>query len=285
MEVKTNDLSSGLSGEAWRVSWGFVVENRLPAFVVAVLVPAVVACIQFNWASPEMRTALITAVWTLVVYFGICLAVYLFFLLYRVPKRRLIEAGKLIGEGLTKMASLEDRMKSRIRVSCGKSVDKSVVPVQGEVWFRAKLDLEGCVPIPDIEAAVTELWEDKQKVSLHENLILTMFPGPGPAPDLRIRNEGKSEFVDIIRVFPNRTAIFPQKFYSRAVDQPALLKPNHAYRITIAIYSLSFANRTIIGTFEFDWTGDPETSDIRLISVTPPSPIPGRATLQHSLTP
>ncbi len=81
MEVKSSDLSSGWSGEAWRASWAFVVENRLPAFVVAVLVPAIVASIQFNWRSLEMKTALITAVWTLVVYFGVCLAVYLVFLL------------------------------------------------------------------------------------------------------------------------------------------------------------------------------------------------------------
>src|SRR5438552_9252636 len=96
MEANSKDLLSGWSREAWRSSWAFVVDNRLPAFVVAVLVPAVVAWIQFNWRSLEMKTAFITAVWTLVVYFGICLVVYLVFLLYRVPKRRLVAAVGLI---------------------------------------------------------------------------------------------------------------------------------------------------------------------------------------------
>ena len=84
-ELKSDDLSSGWSREAWRDSWAFVVENRLPAFVVAVLVPAIVTRIQFSWRSLEMKTAIITAVWTLVVYFFICLSVYLVFLLYHVP--------------------------------------------------------------------------------------------------------------------------------------------------------------------------------------------------------
>jgi hypothetical protein len=53
-----------------------------------------------------------------------------------------------------KVLEFEAKMKSRIQVSCGKSADKSVVPVEGEMWFRARLDLEGCTPIPDIEAAV-----------------------------------------------------------------------------------------------------------------------------------
>src|SRR5437773_2599743 len=47
--------------------------------------------------------------------------------------------------------ALEERLKSKIIVSCGKSVDKSVVPADGEMWFRARLDLEGCTPVPDIE--------------------------------------------------------------------------------------------------------------------------------------
>jgi hypothetical protein len=45
-----------------------------------------------------------------------------------------------------KADQLESRMKSRIKVSCGRSVDKSVIRAGGETWFRARLDLEGCTP-------------------------------------------------------------------------------------------------------------------------------------------
>src|SRR5213083_821782 len=72
---------------------------------------------------------------------------------------------------------LQSRMKSRIRVSCGKSVNQSVVSADGEMWYRARLDLEGYTPIPDIEATVTELWEDGKRVLLQECLTLTMYPG------------------------------------------------------------------------------------------------------------
>ncbi|OLA97441.1 MAG: hypothetical protein DMF12_00080 [Verrucomicrobia bacterium] len=164
---------------------------------------------------------------------------------------------------------LQSRMKSRIRVSCGKSVNQSVVSADGEMWYRARLDLEGYTPIPDIEATVTELWEDGKRVLLQECLTLTMYPGIlKQEADFRTLNEGKPEFVDVIRV-ADGMAIFPLKFYPRAVAHGTLLTPKHTYRIIVAIYS--HANRTDICTFEFEWTGDPDTSDIRLMSVTPPS--------------
>jgi hypothetical protein len=62
-------------------------------------------------------------------------------------------------------------------VSCGKSVEKSVVPVAGETWYRARLDLEGVAAIPDIEVTMIELRQDGQKVPLHEVLVLTDVSG------------------------------------------------------------------------------------------------------------
>ncbi len=172
-----------------------------------------------------------------------------------------------------KAAQLESQMKSKIKVSCGRSVPQSVVLADGETWYRARLDLEGCTPVPDIEASVLELWEDRRKVELQECLVLTMYPGVMKThDDKRTLNEGKPEFVDVIRV-GNGIAHFPLKFYPRAVKHDALLKAKHTYRIIVVINSSS--NRADRCTFEFEWTGDPQTSDIRLISVTPPLLAPG----------
>jgi hypothetical protein len=158
---------------------------------------------------------------------------------------------------------------SKIRISCGKSVEQSIVSADGETWYRARLDLIGITPVTDIEAKVTELWEDDAKVPLQEVLTLTMYPGIlKPEGDFRTLNEGCPEFVDIVRV-GDGIAHFPLKFYPRAVDHKNLLKPNHTYRITVMIYSRS--NRPDKCTFEFRWTGDPKTSDIGLISATSPS--------------
>ena len=74
-----------------------------------------------------------------------------------------------------KAERLESRMKSRIRVSCGKSVDKSVASASGKMWYRARLDLEGCVAVPNLEASIIELWEDGNKVPLSEYLTLTKY--------------------------------------------------------------------------------------------------------------
>jgi hypothetical protein len=176
-----------------------------------------------------------------------------------------------------KVQQFESQMKSRIKVSCGRSVDKSVVTADGEMWFRARLDLEGCTAVPDIEASVTDLWEDGQRVPLSEYLTLTMYPGiliGGFDTNKKTLNEGRPEFVDIIRV-ANGMAHFPLKIYPRAVAHATLLKPKHTYRIIVVICSSS-NNRTDICTFEFEWTGDPNTSEIRLIGVMPPSLTPDR---------
>lgn len=170
-----------------------------------------------------------------------------------------------------KAERLESRMKSRIRVSCGKSVDKSVVSAGDETWYRARLELEGCVAVPDVEASVIELWEDREKIPLAEYLTLTMFPGMRHPLDTNLKtlSEGRPEFVDVIRVADIGKANFPLKIYPRAVAHDTLLNPGHTYSIVVAICSPS--NRTDICTFEFEWTGAPETSDIRLMSVMPPS--------------
>jgi len=167
---------------------------------------------------------------------------------------------------------LERRMKSRIRVSCGESVPQSIVPADGEMWYRARLELDGIAAIPDIEAAITELWQDGEKVPLAEVLILTMYPGMINVypvdTNLKTLREGKPEFVDVIRVHASGAAVFPLKFYPRAVAHDKLLQLGHTYTIIVAVCSPS--NRTDICTFEFKWTGDTKTSDIRLISVRPP---------------
>jgi len=171
-----------------------------------------------------------------------------------------------------KAEQLEERMRSRIKVSCGKSVDQSVVPGSGEMWFRARLDLEGRTAVPDIEASVTGLWEDEQKVPLHEYLILTMYPGMRSLHDTNLKtlNWGRPEFVDVIHITKDSLAHFPLKFNPGSVDVFNLLNPGHTYQARVAICSSSPSHPTKVCMFEFEWTGDPDTSDLRLVSVTPP---------------
>jgi len=164
--------------------------------------------------------------------------------------------------------NLPSTAKHKISVSCGKLVEKSVVTAGGETWYRARLDLQGSDPVRDIEAIVTDLWEDEIKVQLQENLTLTMHPGMIDRypvdKNLQTLRAGTPEFVDVIRVGDN-IAHFPLKFYPRAVDHGKLLTPAHTYQMTVVIHSQS--DTPLICTFEFEWTGDTQTSDIRLISI------------------
>jgi len=166
-------------------------------------------------------------------------------------------------------------IKPRIQVSCGRSVDKSIVHREGKYWFRARLDLDGITAIPDIEGRVTDVLEDGRRTPLPEYLTLTMHPGmtaPYPADrNMKTLVGGCPEFVDVIHVTQDGLAIFPCKFYPGAVDASVIFKPAHTYQIRVALTNASQFHPTIMCVFEFEWTGDPDKSDIRLISATPSS--------------
>jgi hypothetical protein len=168
-----------------------------------------------------------------------------------------------------KALALEQRMKSRIRVSCGRSVEKSVVTDHTGTWFRVRLDLEGEASIPNIEGSVIDLLQDDRKVPLQECLILTMYPGKQSPDDknMRILHKGQPEFIDVVHALNQGTAHFPLKFYPASVPHETLLQQNHIYKITLNIYSQSHS--TVTRILEFSWTGDQQTSDIR--DVTPTS--------------
>jgi hypothetical protein len=50
-----------------------------------------------------------------------------------------------------KAKQLEERMKSRIGVTCGRKVEMSLLTARGITFFRARLDLIGIEPIRNIE--------------------------------------------------------------------------------------------------------------------------------------
>ena len=54
-------------------------------------------------------------------------------------------------------------------MSCGKSVDKSVdksvVSASGKMWYRARLDLEGCVAVPNLEASINRVMGRREQSS------------------------------------------------------------------------------------------------------------------------
>ena len=172
-----------------------------------------------------------------------------------------------------KIGAFEERMKSTIQVSCGRAIHQSVVTeLDGKTtWFRGKLDLIGQASVPDIEAHVIELLEDGKKVALQECLILTMYPGKASPQDKNLRTlyARTPEFVDIIQVTHDGKAVFPVKWYNRSVPYDTLLQPQHVYTIVVTLTSPS--HLTIECAFEFDWTGDPNSSDIRLLDTTPGS--------------
>ncbi len=261
MEVKSSDLSSGWSGEAWRASWAFVVENRLPAFVVAVLVPAIVASIQFNWRSLEMKTALITAVWTLVVYFGVCLAVYLVFLLYRVPKRRLVAAGELIRQAEDKVAEFSERLRPKIRMECNPNFLGCSQPSPHVQWFRVAVNCDGINSVEGCRGYISNIRKDGASRWTGDNVTVTFAPGDELDATNKTIHAGKPEFLDIFGVTYDSNALFvgtKERNWQFAPELKRIFAETGDYFLTVIISGKLVP--PIQAELKFTWTRNWATS-------------------------
>jgi hypothetical protein len=87
---------------------------------------------------------------------------------------------------------------------------------------------------------------------------------------------GSPEFVDVVHLTKEGLAVFPLKFCPGSVDNYAIFKAEHEYQITMVLVNASPSHPSLKCTFEFNWTGDRDKSDIRLLSVTLPSSTPDR---------
>jgi hypothetical protein len=104
---------SKLWRESGTCAWAFVVENRVPAFICGALVPVLVVLFQYAaglQTLKDMKTALIGAAWIAGVYIFLFAVVYIGFLIYGVPKRRLAGAIRRIEESEKRAQDLQDRL-------------------------------------------------------------------------------------------------------------------------------------------------------------------------------
>jgi len=154
---------------------------------------------------------------------------------------------------------LEELVKSRIGVTCGRKVEKSILTANAFTFFRARLDLIGIQPVRDITVAITDIRKDGNQLHLNEAPRLMLHPGYSSLPELR---EGIFEFVDVLKVEPEgRLALALIGTYP-AVDTYCCSESGYTYELDI---SITGSTRTRKCTFVFVWTGDRDTADFHLL--------------------
>jgi len=99
------------------------------------------------------------------------------FLVWKSQQKQSARLQRVIDGLQGEVGTLQEQMRSKILVSCGRAVPKSVLSADGQTWYRARLDLKGINPVPDIEATIIELHQDGKPIKLPEVLALTMYPG------------------------------------------------------------------------------------------------------------
>ena len=196
------------------------------------------------------------------------------FLAWLEERRKAKEASQKAAKEHQKVLSLEEQLKSTIRVSCGRRANKSVSTAEGMTFFRARLDLIGVEPVQNIEAALTAIRKDGEILPLDEEARFWIHLAGRRLEALR---EGIAEFVDVLKVERDGRVALAFIITYGSVDTYSCNEAGHIYQLDV---SITGTTRTQKCTFEFEWTGDAATSDIRLVSSTPLSSIPDKAISQ-----
>jgi uncharacterized membrane protein len=231
---------SNATGQAslWKISCAFLTSSRdhwkelIGGSFVAILI-GVALTMGFN--IPRFIAGLI----------AFCLAVLLAcFLAFRDQYR--------------KAEQLEELVKSRIGVTCGRKVEKSILTANAFTFFRARLDLIGIQPVRNITAAITDIRKDGNQLHLNEAPRLMLHPGYSSLAELR---EGIPEFVDVLKVEPDGRLALALIGHYPAVDTYSCSESGYTYELDI---SITGSTRTRKCTFVFNWTGDRDTADLQL---------------------
>jgi len=159
----------------------------------------------------------------------------------------------------SRILALEERMKPKMQISGGRSVDKCFIWAGDIFYFRARLESLGAEHIHNVEAHVTEIRRDGEPVELKEVAQLMMHPGCRTLPVLKHKVTG---FIDVIKTGLNTQPVLALAWNYASVDAD-LVASGHTYQIDIAVSAESVP--TQMCTFVFAWSGDPFTSKFEML--------------------
>jgi hypothetical protein len=157
-----------------------------------------------------------------------------------------------------KVIVLEDRIKPKMQISGGRSVDKCFVAALDAFYFRARIESLGIEHIYKVEAHITEIRKDGEVVELDEVAQLMLHPGVATLPVLKHKVAG---FIDVVKTDKNDQPELALAWLYKSVDA-TLVSSGHTYEIDIAVSSESVSTQTC--TFVFKWDGDPFTSEFEI---------------------
>lgn len=135
-----------------------------------------------------------------------------------------------------KLAELQERLRPRIRVSCGSDIEGCVVPDHRGIWYRARLDLTG-VNVSGLEASIVRLSEDCRMVDLFgEYLVVSMCMSEQLGQTTLIR-EGRPEYINIAFAAngDEKPPVLSLKHYPGSAGDKVYLKLGHQYRMEVVL--------------------------------------------------
>ena len=137
-----------------------------------------------------------------------------------------------------KRVVLEERMRSRIKVSCGKEIEGCVVPDNANrgIWYRVRLDLTGA-NVSGLEASIVDLWEDGHKVNLYGEYMIVGMCGSEQKGQTTLIREGRPEFINLLFAADDaqKPPVLSLKHYPGSIGDRVFLKLNHEYQMEMVL--------------------------------------------------
>jgi hypothetical protein len=239
---------SRLRKDAWVDTCNLVFGAPFKTFAIATLAIALAIYlprILANESADKLKEALVSLGWATAANVLLFTCAFLVHFFYLTPRRLLAEAD-------SKVITLEERMKPRIKVS-GDRQTENCFTIGGEIfYFRARLDSLGIDPILNVEAHVMALRKEGVSIPVGEYPQLMMHPGTPTLPALKYKVPG---FIDVIKTDPENGRPILALAWSYASIDRWIVASEDVYEIDITISSTTAPPKDF--TFEFKWDGDP----------------------------
>jgi uncharacterized membrane protein len=238
----------------FRQSWddSFALFFAAPKWSVAVAAVVWIGGVGWNsvanWKGWPVMVASFTG-WSCTILWPVAvfLAIFLFHVVYLTPKRMIATAEEkavleaeradtIEKELKSKIAKLEERLKSRITVRCGKDIEGCVVKDHRGIWYRARLDMTGA-NVSGVEATITGIWEDDVKVNLYgKNLDVSMCEKEEKGQTVTMR-EGRPEYINLLFAAydADKPPVLSLKHYPAPLGERAYFKLNHEYQMSLVV--------------------------------------------------
>lgn len=169
------------------------------------------------------------------------------------------------------VVELEEKLRPRLRASCGVNVPQSIVPAQFNTgvnvkYFRLVLEADGATSVTNCSGCLREIRKDGKVRMGNETLYLKFAHGDNPPYESKKTIlAGIPAQLDVVVTVENNSILLPTPQWimpTSVGDSGKIFKEIGIYTLIVIVAGDGSSIQTEL---EFNWTGDWTTADLKLV--------------------